>query len=389
MAGGAGVPFFSISAPEFVRDVRRRGCRAGATSNRPPEAQRRGFMHRRARPAIRPLRATRLHSAARGRQRREGAGLGQLLVGTRLRDSSSSLVLLAAANSPRSARPGAAAGRRFDAARCWSTARLAYSRIQITRRCCEDDPPRGYRPPKRLPGSRRASALDPRQPLQQRRHWWPARRNADAVTVEELHGGRVRAHRRQPASRKKSRVLSRHEPHRRLPTARWATRWSPCRPARAAIPCHKIQHHPAAASALGYSIQRPAGETASLVTRDGLNENRMAVLLGGRARSRSCFGRSRPALRRPAEGHRHRALHHDSRHHAKTLGSDGARGEKNDGDFLGRPGTMPAERNYSEETARGSTARCGSLRLRRCVKPGGRAADHDARFSRTPPATCW
>ena len=68
-------------------------------------------------------------------------------------------------------------------------------------------------------------------------------------------------------------------------------------------PVHKVSIIPRGIGALGYTIQRPT-EDRFLMTREEL-ENKMAVLLGGRAAERIVFGESldrrrrRPARRSP------------------------------------------------------------------------------------------
>jgi len=54
-------------------------------------------------------------------------------------------------------------------------------------------------------------------------------------------------------------------------------------------PVHKVSIIPRGVGALGYTIQRPT-EDRFLMTREEL-ENKMAVLLGGRAAEEVCFGR--------------------------------------------------------------------------------------------------
>ena len=70
-------------------------------------------------------------------------------------------------------------------------------------------------------------------------------------------------------------------------TTSWATRWWPPR-CRAADPVHKISIIPRGIGALGYTIQRPT-EDRYLMTREEL-EDKMAVLLGGRAAEHLSFG---------------------------------------------------------------------------------------------------
>ena len=94
---------------------------------------------------------------------------------------------------------------------------------------------------------------------------------------------------------------------RSSPITRWATRWSRWRcPGSDTV--HKVSIIPRGIGALGYTIQRPT-EDRFLMTREEL-ENKMAVLLGGRAAEQLVFGElSTGAADDLAQGHRHRAQH--------------------------------------------------------------------------------
>ena len=86
---------------------------------------------------------------------------------------------------------------------------------------------------------------------------------------------------------KKNRVLNpTGAPRRRAPRARPRAWWRwRC---RARDPVHKVSIIPRGVGALGYTIQRPT-EDRFLMTRGEL-ENKMAVLLGGRAAEEVVFG---------------------------------------------------------------------------------------------------
>ena len=91
--------------------------------------------------------------------------------------------------------------------------------------------------------------------------WWPASKNAIGCSIRRSA--------------------------RSSPITRWATLWSRCRcPAR--DPVHKVSIIPRGVGALGYTIQRPT-EDRFLMTREEL-ENKMSVLLGGRAAELTVFG---------------------------------------------------------------------------------------------------
>ena len=103
------------------------------------------------------------------------------------------------------------------------------------------------------------------------------RRGAEAVTHGRLHQG-DRAHRRRPGEAQPARSI--RTSARSSPTTRWATRSSRWR-CPASTRCTRSRSSRAAIGALGYTIQRPT-EDRFLMTREEL-ENKMAVLLGGRA----------------------------------------------------------------------------------------------------------
>ena len=110
------------------------------------------------------------------------------------------------------------------------------------------------------------------------------RRGAD----ERLDGGLHRRHRadRRRASRRRTGCSTRASA-RSWRTTRWATRSSRWR-CPGCDPVHKISIIPRGIGALGYTIQRPT-EDRYLMTREEL-EDKMAVLLGGRAAEQLVFG---------------------------------------------------------------------------------------------------
>ena len=112
---------------------------------------------------------------------------------------------------------------------------------------------------------------------------------------------------------------------------------------------HKISIIPRGVGALGYTIQRPT-EDRFLMTREEL-ENKMAVLLGGRAAEHVVFGAPLDRRRRrPRQGHRHRAQHGDALRHGC---GPGQRRVRVTALFVpGGPGGAVQERRYSEATAR-------------------------------------
>ena len=84
-------------------------------------------------------------------------------------------------------------------------------------------------------------------------------------------------------------------------------------------PVHKVSIIPRGIGALGYTIQRPT-EDRYLMTRPEL-EQKIAVLLGGRAAEKLVFERAvHRRRRRPGQGHRHRPRHGDPLRHGRGPG---------------------------------------------------------------------
>ncbi len=113
---------------------------------------------------------------------------------------------------------------------------------------------------------------------------------------------------------------------------------------------HKVSIIPRGIGALGYTIQRPT-EDRFLMTRQEL-ENKMAVLLGGRAAEYIVFGELSTGAADDLQKVTDIARSIVTRYGMTTeLGL--VTYEKENRNFLGVP-TVPlgAERNYSEETAR-------------------------------------
>jgi cell division protease FtsH len=114
-------------------------------------------------------------------------------------------------------------------------------------------------------------------------------------------------------------------------------------------PVHKVSIIPRGVGALGYTIQRPT-EDRFLMTREEL-ENKMAVLLGGRAAEHIVFGHLSTGAADDLS-----KVTNIARSMVMRYGMDAKLGHVSyDADrpsFLGAAGTVPAERGYSEETAR-------------------------------------
>jgi len=114
-------------------------------------------------------------------------------------------------------------------------------------------------------------------------------------------------------------------------------------------PVHKISIIPRGIGALGYTIQRPT-EDRYLMTRDEL-ENKMAVLLGGRAAERIVFGHlstgAADDLAKVTQIARSMVMRYGM---VETLGHVTYEAERPT--ILGTPGEIPHGREFSEETAR-------------------------------------
>src|SRR5574338_241147 len=113
-------------------------------------------------------------------------------------------------------------------------------------------------------------------------------------------------------------------------------------------PVHKISIIPRGIGALGYTIQRPT-EDRYLMSREEL-ENKMAVLLGGRAAEQLVFGRSSTGAADDLQ-----KVTGIARSIVMRFGMDEALGnvvyEEERPTFLGQAGPA-GERSYSEQTAR-------------------------------------
>ncbi|MDP1645393.1 MAG: ATP-dependent zinc metalloprotease FtsH [Thiobacillus sp.] len=114
-------------------------------------------------------------------------------------------------------------------------------------------------------------------------------------------------------------------------------------------PVHKVSIIPRGIGALGYTIQRPT-EDRYLMTREEL-ENKMAVLLGGRAAEQLVFGHlstgAADDLAKVTDIARSMVMRYGM--HAK-LGHVAYQAERPV--FIQAPDAMPGAREYSEETAR-------------------------------------
>jgi cell division protease FtsH len=208
--------------------------------------------------------------------------LNQLLVELDGFDSSSGLVLLAATNRPEILDPALLRAGRFD------------------RQVLVDRPERAGRA-QILKVHARKIKLAPGVDLEQVAALTPGftgadlanlvneaallatRRGADAVTIEDFN---VAIERIVAGLEKRQRVLNRQE--RRVVAHHELGHAVVAMALPGTDPVHKVSIIPRGVGALGYTIQRPT-EDRFLMTREEL-ENKMAVLLGGRAAEDVVFG---------------------------------------------------------------------------------------------------
>jgi len=278
VAGEAAVPFFSISGSEFVEMF----VGVGAARVRDLFEQARAKA-----PAI--IFIDELDALGRAR----GAGglgghdekeqtLNQLLVELDGFDPSTGLVLLAATNRPEILDPALLRAGRFDRAvvvdRPDKKGRLEILQVHARKvtLAAEVDLEKIAAMTPGFSGADLANLINEAALL-------ATRRNADAVTqadfneaIERLIAGLEKRNR--VLNESERRVVAHHELGHALVAMALP----------GSDPVHKISIIPRGVAALGYTLQRPT-EDRFLMTRDEL-ENKMAVLLGGRAAEDVVFG---------------------------------------------------------------------------------------------------
>ncbi|MCB1912706.1 MAG: ATP-dependent zinc metalloprotease FtsH [Rhodocyclaceae bacterium] len=340
VAGEAGVPFFSISGSEFVEMFV--GVGAARVRDLFEQARQKA-------PAI--IFIDELDAMGRARGAFGGMGgndekeqtLNQLLVELDGFDSSSGLVLLAATNRPEVLDPALLRAGRFDRQvlvdRPDKHGRIQILEVHMKKITLAPDTD-AEKVAALTPGFSGADLAN----LCNEAALVATRRNADAVTVEDFT---VAVERIVAGLEKKNRVLNEHE--------RTVVAYHEMGHALVAMSLpgtdvvHKISIIPRGVGALGYTIQRPT-EDRFLMTRDEL-ESRMAVLLGGRAAEQIVFGKVSTGASddlQKVTGIARSIVMRFGMH--EKLGNVVYEEERQS--FLGQPGAMPAERNYSEETAR-------------------------------------
>lgn len=277
VAGEAGVPFFSISGSEFVEMFV--GVGAARVRDLFEQARQKA-------PAI--IFIDELDALGRAR----GAGglgghdekeqtLNQLLVELDGFDPSTGLVLLAATNRPEILDPALLRAGRFDRVvlvdRPEKSGRLQILKVHAKKvRLAPDvDLEKIAALTPGFSGADLANLVNEAALL-------ATRREAEAVTLEDFNHA---IERMVAGLEKKSRVLN--ETERRVVAHHEMGHAMVAMALPGTDPVHKISIIPRGIGALGYTLQRPI-EDRFLMTRDEL-ENKMAVLLGGRAAEEVMF----------------------------------------------------------------------------------------------------
>ncbi len=335
VAGEAGVPFFSISGSEFVEMFV--GVGAARVRDLFEQARQKA-------PAIIFIDELDAVGATRGSDisGEKDQTLNQLLVELDGFDASAGLVLLAATNRPEILDPALLRAGRFDRVvlvdRPDRKGRLQILDVHAKKvKLAADvalDKIAGATPG--FSGADLANLINEAALL-------ATRRGAEAVTQADFNEAIERLI---AGLEKKNRVLSEHErrvvAHHELGHALVAMALP------GSDPVHKISIIPRGVAALGYTLQRPT-EDRFLMTRDEL-ENKMAVLLGGRAAEEVIFHHLSTGaandLAKVTEIARSMVMRYGM---VKSLGHVAYEEER--APFLG--GQLPTgHREYSEETAR-------------------------------------
>ena len=340
VAGEAGVPFFSISGSEFVEMF----VGVGAARVRDLFEQAREKA-----PAI--IFIDELDAVGRARGAFGGMGghdekeqtLNQLLVELDGFDASSGLVLLAATNRPEILDPALLRAGRFDRQvlvdRPDKKGRVQILQVHMKKIKLAPDAD-AEKVAALTPGFSGADLAN----LCNEAALVATRRNGDTVTMNDFT---VAVERIVAGLEKKNRVLNEHErtvvAHHEMGHALVAMSLP------GTDPVHKISIIPRGIGALGYTIQRPT-EDRFLMTRAEL-EDKMAVLLGGRAAEHIIFGEVSTGAADDLQ-----KVTDIARSIVMRFGMHEALGnvvyEEEHRNMLGQSVAPPSERSYSEETAR-------------------------------------
>lgn len=340
VAGEAGVPFFSISGSEFVEMF----VGVGAARVRDLFEQAREKA-----PAI--IFIDELDAVGRARGAFGGMGghdekeqtLNQLLVELDGFDASSGLVLLAATNRPEILDPALLRAGRFDRQvlvdRPDKKGRIQILEVHMKKIKLAPDAD-AEKVAALTPGFSGADLAN----LCNEAALVATRRNGDTVTMNDFT---VAVERIVAGLEKKNRVLNEHErtvvAHHEMGHALVAMSLP------GTDPVHKISIIPRGIGALGYTIQRPT-EDRFLMTRAEL-EDKMAVLLGGRAAEHIIFGEVSTGAADDLQ-----KVTDIARSIVMRFGMHEALGnvvyEEAHRNMLGQSMAAPSERSYSEETAR-------------------------------------
>jgi cell division protease FtsH len=339
VAGEAGVPFFSISGSEFVEMFV--GVGAARVRDLFGEARQKA-------PAIIFIDELDALGRARGAVSLGGHDekeqtLNQLLSEMDGFDPSSGLVLLAATNRPEILDSALLRAGRFDRQvlvdRPDKIGRAQILDVHLKKVRLGDDVARAQIAAM-TPGFSGADLAN----LVNEAALLATRRGAAAVMMQDFTAGIERI---VAGLEKKSRILN--------PRERETVAWHEMGHALVAMslpgsdPVHKISIIPRGIGALGYTIQRPT-EDRYLMTREEL-ENKMTVLLGGRAAEQIAFGRlstgAADDLQKVTDIARSMVMRYGM---DEKLGHVAYEAERRS--FLGQEFLPPQERTYSEQTAR-------------------------------------
>ena len=338
VAGEAAVPFFSISGSEFVEMFV--GVGAARVRDLFEQARQKA-------PAIifidelDALGRARGAGALGGHDEREQT-LNQLLSEIDGFDSSAGVVLLAATNRPEILDPALLRAGRFDRQilvdRPDKVGRLQILNVHLKKiKLAQDvDPAKIAALTPGFAGADLANLVNEAALLATRRH-------AEAVSMDDFTAAVERI---VAGLEKKNRVLNERErtvvAHHEMGHALVAMELP------GSDPVHKVSIIPRGIGALGYTIQRPT-EDRFLMTREEL-ENKMAVLLGGRAAEMLVFGHlstgAADDLAKVTDIARSMVMRYGM---VETLGNVAYEQERPL--FLGGP-RVEGSRDYSEETAR-------------------------------------